>query len=148
MRGRTPPPPFCLFLSNLSLIYEGAFGQPKIDDIVLTWTPAWEGQSLFICANPCLWQLQGNFFYLPLVSITLVVQLELQISLRIFEKILKMALMGYTGAWGKLIHEQNLKSKILFHCPFKYRASKSLRSYITCEGYDSVKKGRFQCLLL
>jgi hypothetical protein len=27
----------------------------------------------------------------------------------------------YSGAWGKLIHEknQNLKSKILWHCPFK-----------------------------
>jgi hypothetical protein len=25
----------------------------------------------------------------------------------------------YPGAWGKLIHEKNLKSKILWHCPFK-----------------------------
>ncbi len=29
------------------------------------------------------------------------------------------ALMRYSGAWGKLIHEKNLKSKILWHCPFK-----------------------------
>ncbi len=28
------------------------------------------------------------------------------------------ALMGYPGAWGKLIHEKNLKSKISWHCPF------------------------------
>jgi hypothetical protein len=25
----------------------------------------------------------------------------------------------YSGAWGKLIHEKNLKSKISWHCPFK-----------------------------
>ena len=30
-----------------------------------------------------------------------------------------MALMGYSGAWEKLIHEKNLKSKISWHCPFK-----------------------------
>ncbi len=24
--------------------------------------------------------------------------------------------MGYSGAWGKLIHEKNLKSKISWHC--------------------------------
>jgi hypothetical protein len=30
-----------------------------------------------------------------------------------------MALMGYSEAWGKLIHEKNLKSKISWHCPFK-----------------------------
>jgi hypothetical protein len=27
--------------------------------------------------------------------------------------------MGYSGAWGKLIHEKNLRSKISWHCPFK-----------------------------
>ncbi len=27
--------------------------------------------------------------------------------------------MGYSGAGGKLIHEKNQKSKILWHCPFK-----------------------------
>ncbi len=27
--------------------------------------------------------------------------------------------MGYSGAWEKLIHEKNLKSKISWHCPFK-----------------------------
>jgi hypothetical protein len=26
---------------------------------------------------------------------------------------------GIVGAWGKLIHEKNLKSKITGHCPFK-----------------------------
>ena len=27
--------------------------------------------------------------------------------------------MRYSGAWGKLIHEKNEKSKISWHCPFK-----------------------------
>jgi hypothetical protein len=27
--------------------------------------------------------------------------------------------MGYSGAWRKLIHEKNMKSKISWHCPFK-----------------------------
>ncbi len=27
--------------------------------------------------------------------------------------------MIYSGAWGKLIHEKNQKSKISWHCPFK-----------------------------
>ncbi len=26
--------------------------------------------------------------------------------------------MVWSGAWEKLIHEENLKSKILWHCPF------------------------------
>ncbi len=26
--------------------------------------------------------------------------------------------MVYSGAWGKLIHEKNQKSKIFWHCPF------------------------------
>jgi hypothetical protein len=29
-----------------------------------------------------------------------------------------MAQMIYSGAWGKLIHEKNQKSKISWHCPF------------------------------
>ncbi len=27
--------------------------------------------------------------------------------------------MLLSGAWGKVIHEKNLKQKILWHCPFK-----------------------------
>jgi hypothetical protein len=27
--------------------------------------------------------------------------------------------MVHSGAWGKLIHEKNQKSKISWHCPFK-----------------------------
>ncbi len=48
----------------------------------------------------------------------LVVHLELQISPR-FSKKFETAWMGYAGAWGKLIHEKNLRSKISWHYPFK-----------------------------
>ncbi len=46
-----------------------------------------------------------NFFYLPPVLMTPVVRLKLQISPQILEKC-ETALMGYSGAWGKLIHER------------------------------------------
>ncbi len=36
-----------------------------------------------------------------------------------FQKKIEKALILYSGAWGKLIHEQNLKSKISSHYPFK-----------------------------
>ncbi len=39
--------------------------------------------------------------------------------LREFSKKLETALMLYSGAWGKLIHEKNQKQKISWHCPFK-----------------------------
>ncbi len=35
---------------------------------------------------------------------------------RKWSKKFKIALMGYSGPWGKLIHEKNLKSKISWHC--------------------------------
>jgi hypothetical protein len=53
-----------------------------------------------------------DFFHLPPVS--------LRISPRIFEKI-RNGHNGilYSGAWGKLIHEKNQKSRISWHFPFK-----------------------------
>ncbi len=36
-----------------------------------------------------------------------------------FSKKFEMAQMVYSGAWGKVIHEKNKKSKISWHCPFK-----------------------------
>ncbi len=55
-----------------------------------------------------------DFFHLPPV-----VHLEPRISPRIFEKIRNGCnVMVYSGAWGKLIHEKNQKSKISWHCPF------------------------------
>ncbi len=80
-----------------------------------------------------------DFFHFPLVSTTLVVHLELRISLQILEKF-EMAIMVYSGAWGIRIHKKNLKSKILWHCPFNaavfykdlfYRKRLSL-SYMYC----------------
>jgi hypothetical protein len=29
-----------------------------------------------------------------------------------------MALLLFSGTWGKMIHEKNLKQKISCHCPF------------------------------
>ncbi len=39
--------------------------------------------------------------------------------LREFSEKFEAALMVYSGAWGKLIHEENQKSKISWRCPFK-----------------------------
>ncbi len=39
--------------------------------------------------------------------------------LRKFSKKFEMAVMMYSDAWGKLIHEKNQKLKISWHCPFK-----------------------------
>ncbi len=39
--------------------------------------------------------------------------------LREFLKKFEMILMLLSGAWGKVIHEKNLKQKISWHCPFK-----------------------------
>ncbi len=36
-----------------------------------------------------------------------------------FKKKFETVLMGYSGAGGKLIHEKNLKSTTLWHCPLK-----------------------------
>ncbi len=40
--------------------------------------------------------------------------------LREISKKFEMALMIYSGAWGKLIQEKNHKPKISWHCPFKF----------------------------
>ncbi len=39
--------------------------------------------------------------------------------LREFSKKFEMILMLLSGAWGKVIHEKNLKQKISWNCPFK-----------------------------
>ena len=48
---------------------------------------------------------------LPPVSLTPVVHLDLRISPR-FSKKFEMILMLLSGAWGKVIHEKNLRQKI------------------------------------
>ncbi len=37
--------------------------------------------------------------------------------------------MLLSGAWGKVIHEKNLKQKISWHCPFNQAQDMSVRSY-------------------
>ncbi len=34
-------------------------------------------------------------------------------------KFLSPQICGFSEAWGKMIHEKNLRQKILWHCPFK-----------------------------
>jgi hypothetical protein len=59
-----------------------------------------------------------DFFRFPPVPTTPVVHLELR-YLRKFLKKFETALMVYSGALGKRIHEKTLRSKISWHCPFK-----------------------------
>ncbi len=68
-----------------------------------------------------------DFLHLPPVSLTPVANLDLWMSPRIFEKKFETTLMVYSGAWGKLIHEKNQKSKISWHCPFKQTYSTKSR---------------------
>jgi hypothetical protein len=44
-----------------------------------------------------------------------------------------MTLMLFSGAWGKMIHEKNLKQKILWLCPFK--VTESPLDYLFLEVY-------------
>jgi hypothetical protein len=80
-------------------------------------------------SNAGPWQILKSFliediFHMLPVSTTLVVHLELEE----FSKKFEMALMGYSGALGKLIHEKNLKSKISWHCPFTPLDGKEMSS--------------------
>jgi hypothetical protein len=45
-----------------------------------------------------------------------------------FIKKFKMTLMLFLGAWGKMIHEKNLKQKMSWHCPFKFCVIKGERT--------------------
>ncbi len=60
--------------------------------------------------------------------------------LRAFLKKFETAPMVWSlsGAWGKLIHVENLKSKIFWHCPFKLFFSAGVRrgvSYLTLPAF-------------
>ncbi len=48
--------------------------------------------------------------------------------LREFSRKFETVLMGYSGAWGKLIDEKNQKQKISWHCPFKYTCTEWLNA--------------------
>jgi hypothetical protein len=43
-----------------------------------------------------------------------------------FSKKFEMNLLFFSGAWGKVIHEKNLKQKISWHCPLKESKCKKL----------------------
>ncbi len=58
--------------------------------------------------------------------------------LREFSKKFQMALMVYSGAWGKLIHEKNEKQKISWHCPFKRMLSSLLSMHVMISGACSA----------
>ncbi len=64
----------------------------------------------------CLWYQQQ---FLPPVSLTPVMHLDLRISPRIL-KIIEAVLIGYSEAGGKLIHEKK-KQKISWHCPLRMK---------------------------
>ncbi len=44
--------------------------------------------------------------------------------------------MVYSGAWGKLIHEKNQKSKISWHCPFTAVGGGELRGHNDFDDFD------------
>ncbi len=54
---------------------------------------------------------------LPPVSLIPVVHLDLRVSPWILKKF-EMTLILFSGDWGDMIHEKNLKRKISWHCPF------------------------------
>jgi hypothetical protein len=75
---------------------------------------------MYICVNSTIQRcpnkiikifLIEDFSHLPPVSLTPVVNLELRISPRIFEKI-RNGFNGILQGWGKLIDEKNQKRKI------------------------------------
>ncbi len=59
-----------------------------------------------------------DFFHLPPVSLTPVVNLEQRIYPRIFEKI-RNGPNGILWGWGETDWWKNQKQKISWHCPFK-----------------------------
>jgi hypothetical protein len=75
-----------------------------------------------------------KLFLLKIFSIchktTPVVHIELRISPRMFKKI-KTVLMKFSWAWGKPIHEKNLKSKISWHSPIKETLSSKPFFYVS-----------------
>ncbi len=75
----------------------------------------WRKKFIYICANSTVLLI----FHLPPVTTTPHRWCTLSCEyLREFSKKFETALMS--GAWGKLIHVENLKSKISLHCPFKH----------------------------
>jgi hypothetical protein len=63
--------------------------------------------------------LINDFVHLPPVSTTQWCTLSFEYLYEFLKKF-ETALIVYSGAWEKLIHEKNQKSKISWHCPFNH----------------------------
>ena len=70
---------------------------------------------IYIYVNSTTQRCPNKFFCLKIFSICTLSREYL----REFSKTFEMAVMVYSHAWGKLIHEKKQKSKISWHCPFK-----------------------------
>jgi hypothetical protein len=57
-----------------------------------------------------------------------------------FRKKNEMAVVVYSGACGKLNHEKYMKSKISWHCPFKFGYGSQFRQLIYDDIYEHVVK--------
>ncbi len=68
-------------------------------------------------------------------------------NLREFSKNLKTTLMGFSGDWGKLIYEKNLKSKMSWHCPFKDNLFIGLLSLISPWGRGDLAQLDYGCII-
>ncbi len=70
--------------------------------------------SLFLLDTPWVVAVQWT----PVTNLPPAVHLDLRISPRIIEKMRNEPSI-ISGAWGKMVHEKNLKQKILCPCSFK-----------------------------
>ncbi len=62
-----------------------------------------------------------------------------------FRKKFEMTLVLFSGAWGTVIHEKNLKQKISWHCPFKSAQCENFElSFFTLS--DTIWIGDFEIL--
>ncbi len=80
------------------------------------------------------------------VSLTPVININSRISPRIFEKF-KTAPMEYLGAWGTLIHEKKLRSKISCQTPFNLFTLSILSKYVEPLHPKRDQNQRGRCIL-
>ncbi len=55
--------------------------------------------------------------------------------------------MEYSGAWGKLIHEENQKQKISWHCPLGRVQVQNVETYAFTLLHNTVNKSVLSVLL-
>ncbi len=87
-----------------------------------------------------------NLFWLKIFSICHRCRWHLELDTmsceyhREFSKNFETALMGYSGAWGKLIHEKDLKSKISWHCPLTENSWRNAHMSISRKSIYTFRK--------